>query len=89
VTQSRRTPEGTTELPLAPPAAAYESFARRDVLGYSWGVILAPRLAAQHPQVVGRLVLVATSVGRPIRVPGLDRELSARRLRVRIVVLPA
>jgi pimeloyl-ACP methyl ester carboxylesterase len=34
-----------------------------DVLGYSWGGILAQHLAVQHPGVVRRLVLAATSVG--------------------------
>jgi pimeloyl-ACP methyl ester carboxylesterase len=36
---------------------------RVDVLGYSWGGLLAQHLAAQHPRTVRRLVLAATSVG--------------------------
>ncbi|HET9691169.1 MAG TPA: alpha/beta fold hydrolase [Acidimicrobiales bacterium] len=36
---------------------------RADVLGYSWGGVLAQHLAFQHPSVVRRLVLAATTVG--------------------------
>jgi pimeloyl-ACP methyl ester carboxylesterase len=36
---------------------------RVDVLGYSWGGVLAQHLAAQHPRTVRRLVLVATTIG--------------------------
>jgi poly(3-hydroxyoctanoate) depolymerase len=36
---------------------------RVDVLGYSWGGILAQHLAVQHPGSVRRLILVATGVG--------------------------
>lgn len=34
-----------------------------DVLGYSWGGVLAQHLAVQHPYSVRRLVLAATTVG--------------------------
>ena len=34
-----------------------------DVLGYSWGGLLAQHLAVQHPRSVRRLILVATTVG--------------------------
>lgn len=55
---------------------------RLDVLGYSWGGMLAQQLAIQHPRAVRRLVLAATSVGiggiPPS--PGVARHLlSARR----------
>jgi pimeloyl-ACP methyl ester carboxylesterase len=36
---------------------------RVDVLGYSWGGVLAQHLAVQHPRTVRRLVLAATTVG--------------------------
>jgi pimeloyl-ACP methyl ester carboxylesterase len=36
---------------------------RADVLGYSWGGLLAQQLAAQHPRVVGKLVLACTGPG--------------------------
>jgi len=36
---------------------------RVDVLGYSWGGVLAQHLALQHPKSVRRLVLAATTVG--------------------------
>ena len=36
---------------------------RVDVLGYSWGGILAQHLAVQHPKTVRRLVLAATTFG--------------------------
>jgi pimeloyl-ACP methyl ester carboxylesterase len=36
---------------------------RVDVLGYSWGGVLAQHLALQHRRSVGRLVLAATTVG--------------------------
>jgi pimeloyl-ACP methyl ester carboxylesterase len=38
-------------------------YQRLDVLGYSWGGILAQHLAIQHPGVVRRLVLASTTVG--------------------------
>lgn len=34
-----------------------------DVLGYSWGGVLAQHLAMQHPRLVHRLVLAATAIG--------------------------
>lgn len=37
--------------------------ARADVLGWSWGGLLAQQLAAQHPSAVRRLVLASTAVG--------------------------
>jgi len=36
---------------------------RVDVLGYSWGGVLAQHLAIQHPPAVRRLVLASTTVG--------------------------
>jgi pimeloyl-ACP methyl ester carboxylesterase len=36
---------------------------RVDVLGYSWGGLLAQQLAAQHPSVLGKLVLACTGPG--------------------------
>ncbi|MCW2528139.1 MAG: alpha/beta fold hydrolase [Pseudonocardiales bacterium] len=49
-------------------------FQRIDVLGYSWGGILAQHLAIQHPNVVRRLILVCTTVGLGGR-PGGPRTL--------------
>ncbi len=46
--------------------------AKLDVLGYSWGGILAQHLAIQHPRCVRRLVLVATTVGLGGKPPPLD-----------------
>lgn len=45
-------------------------YERLDVLGYSWGGILAQHLAIQHPRVVRRLVLAATTFGLGARPPG-------------------
>jgi pimeloyl-ACP methyl ester carboxylesterase len=42
---------------------------RVDVLGYSWGGVLAQHLAVQHPRSVRRLVLAATTVGLGGRPP--------------------
>lgn len=44
-----------------------------DVLGYSWGGLVAQQLALQHPRAVGRLALVCTTLGwggvpPPVRV---------------------
>lgn len=39
------------------------NLARVDVLGYSWGGMLAQQLAVQHPGLVGRLILVCTGPG--------------------------
>jgi poly(3-hydroxyalkanoate) depolymerase len=38
-------------------------YGRVDVLGYSWGGVLAQQLAIQHPGLVGRLVLACTTFG--------------------------
>jgi pimeloyl-ACP methyl ester carboxylesterase len=38
-------------------------YGRIDVLGYSWGGVLAQQLAIQHPRSVRRLVLASTTVG--------------------------
>jgi pimeloyl-ACP methyl ester carboxylesterase len=38
-------------------------YGRLDVLGYSWGGLLAQHLAIQHPVVIRRLVLAGTTVG--------------------------
>lgn len=60
-------------LPTAPLMASYAWFTRRlldrlgyaavDVLGHSWGGLLAQHLAIQHPRRVRRLVLVGTAPG--------------------------
>ena len=42
-----------------------------DVLGYSWGGLVAQHLAVQHPRVVRRLVLACTTVGWGGRLPPL------------------
>lgn len=42
-----------------------------DVLGYSWGGVLAQQLAIQHPRAVRRLVLAATTVGVGAAPPSL------------------
>lgn len=38
-------------------------YSKIDVLGYSWGGVLAQQLAIQHPQRIRRLVLVSTTTG--------------------------
>lgn len=43
---------------------------RVDVLGYSWGGVLAQHLAIQHPRTVNRLVLAATTYGLAALPPG-------------------
>lgn len=55
---------------------------RVDVLGYSWGGMLAQHLAIQHPGVVRRLVLAATTYGLGAIPPGpvvASRMLTPRR----------
>ena len=55
---------------------------RVDVLGYSWGGMLAQHLAIQHPRVVRRLVLAATTYGLGAIPPGpvvATRMLTTRR----------
>jgi pimeloyl-ACP methyl ester carboxylesterase len=44
---------------------------RVDVLGYSWGGLVAQHLAIQHPRTVRRLVLAATTYGLGARPPRL------------------
>jgi poly(3-hydroxyalkanoate) depolymerase len=44
---------------------------RVDVLGYSWGGMLAQHLAVRHPSTVRRLVLASTTVGLGGRPPDL------------------
>ena len=59
-------------------------YERADVLGISWGGVLAQQLAVQHPDYCRRLVLCCTSAGA-FMVPGRPRTLlrmvSARRYR--------
>ncbi len=45
-------------------------YGRIDVLGYSWGGVLAQQLAIQHPRSVRRLVLASTTVGLGGLPPG-------------------
>lgn len=44
-------------------------YSQLDVLGYSWGGVLAQHLAFQHPGTVRRLVLAATTFGLGARPP--------------------
>jgi pimeloyl-ACP methyl ester carboxylesterase len=53
-------------------------YGRIDVLGYSWGGVLAQQLAIQHPRSVRRLVLAATTAGIGGVPPG--PQVSARML---------
>lgn len=70
---------GESTLPWFPPTMAnaalfVRSLMRRlglrraDVLGYSWGGMLAQQLAAQHAGAVRKLVLACTSLG-PLAIP--------------------
>jgi pimeloyl-ACP methyl ester carboxylesterase len=74
---------GESSMPRFPPNMASSAlFVRRllgklglgkaDVLGYSWGGLLAQQLAAQHPGAVGRLVLACTGPG-VLSVPSRPR----------------
>jgi pimeloyl-ACP methyl ester carboxylesterase len=65
---------GGSSLPWFPPTMAHSALfvrlllkklglPRADVLGYSWGGLLAQQLAAQHPRVVRKLVLACTGPG--------------------------
>jgi pimeloyl-ACP methyl ester carboxylesterase len=57
-------------------------YRRVDVVGYSWGGMLAQHLAVQHPGTVRRLVLASTTPGLGGRPPGLrtlSRMLTPRR----------
>jgi pimeloyl-ACP methyl ester carboxylesterase len=65
---------GGSNLSWLPPTMGYNAvfvrlllrrlgLGRVDVLGYSWGGVLAQHLAVQHPRSVRRLVLAATTVG--------------------------
>lgn len=49
-----------------------------DVAGVSWGGMLAQEFAYRHPNLVNRLVLVATSAGMPM-IPGSPSTLRAYR----------
>ncbi|MCW2621043.1 MAG: alpha/beta fold hydrolase [Frankiales bacterium] len=57
-------------------------YGRVDVVGYSWGGLLAQHLAVQHPGSVRRLVLAATTPGlggRPPALRTLSRMVTPRR----------
>jgi pimeloyl-ACP methyl ester carboxylesterase len=51
---------------------------RADVLGYSWGGLLAQQLAIQHPTSVRRLILACTGIG--VGSPPVSLRVSARLL---------
>jgi pimeloyl-ACP methyl ester carboxylesterase len=84
---------GNSGLPWMPPMMAGNAwfvnrlivalgYRRIDVLGYSWGGLLAQHLAFQHPRSVNRLVLAATTFGLGARPPGplvLSRMLTPKR----------
>jgi pimeloyl-ACP methyl ester carboxylesterase len=74
---------GESTLPRFPPNMASSAFfvrqllsklgiSRADVLGYSWGGLLAQQLAAQYPGTVGRLILACTGPG-VLSVPARPR----------------
>jgi pimeloyl-ACP methyl ester carboxylesterase len=57
-------------------------YGRLDVLGYSWGGVLAQHLAIQHPRSVRRLILASTNAGLGSQPPPwrvTTRMLTARR----------
>lgn len=65
---------GESTLPWFPPTMAHGAafvrglmrrlgLRRADVLGYSWGGLLAQQLAGQHPGTVSKLVLACTGPG--------------------------
>lgn len=65
---------GHSGLPMFPPTIPHSALfvrllagrvglRRPDVLGYSWGGLVAQQLAVQHPHTVRRLVLACTSYG--------------------------
>jgi poly(3-hydroxyoctanoate) depolymerase len=69
-----------------PPAMGYNAlfvrllirklgYGRMDVVGFSWGGLLAQHLAVQHPSSVRRLILASTAVGLGGR-PGSPRVLT-------------
>jgi pimeloyl-ACP methyl ester carboxylesterase len=89
---------GASSLPWFPPTMAHSALfvrllmrklglSRADVLGYSWGGLLAQQLAAQHPRVVRKLVLACTGPG-VLCVPA-DLRVAARLLTPRRYYSPA
>ncbi len=80
---------GDSSLPWFPPTMAHCALfvrlllqnlklPRADVLGYSWGGLLAQQLAAQHPGTVRKLVLACTGPG--VACIPADLEVAARLL---------
>lgn len=80
---------GESTMPRFPPTMAHSAFfvrqlmrklglRRADLIGYSWGGLLAQQLAAQHPAAVGRMVLACTGPG-VLSVPA-DLRVAARLL---------